>query len=171
MSPALLRAVGDFWIRRDVAVLSVRVDSCEIAGLFTEGGFALWPSKYTIYSIANSPYKNGKGDIVLEFVTACREHGIKPGLYIAASCDGEHLQFAMSLGIFSKTHSILRLFAAYHHCGPEQPLPTAAEYEQLQNDMVREHGLAYQLVTAFRCVSTALVVPKGGAPLADRWRS
>ena len=45
-----------------------------------EGGFALWPSKYTNYSIAHSPYMGGKGDIVMEFVTACRAHGLKAGL-------------------------------------------------------------------------------------------
>ncbi len=46
-------------------------------------GFCLWPSKYTEHSIKNSPYKNGKGDIVKEFVDACRKHGLKVGLYLS----------------------------------------------------------------------------------------
>ncbi len=46
-------------------------------------GFCLWPSKYTEYSIKNSPYKNGKGDIVREFVDACSEFGIKAGIYLS----------------------------------------------------------------------------------------
>jgi alpha-L-fucosidase len=46
-------------------------------------GFCLWPSKYTEHNIKNSPYKNGQGDIVREFVDACRKHGIKPGLYLS----------------------------------------------------------------------------------------
>jgi alpha-L-fucosidase len=46
-------------------------------------GFCLWPSKYTEHSIKNSPYKNGKGDIVGELAEACREAGLKLGLYVS----------------------------------------------------------------------------------------
>jgi len=46
-------------------------------------GFCLWPSKYTEHSIKNSPYKNGNGDIVREFTDACREYGVKAGIYLS----------------------------------------------------------------------------------------
>ena len=46
-------------------------------------GFCLWPSAYTEHSVKNSPYKGGKGDIVREFTDACREEGIKAGLYLS----------------------------------------------------------------------------------------
>ncbi|MEZ4964591.1 MAG: alpha-L-fucosidase [Saprospiraceae bacterium] len=46
-------------------------------------GFCLWPSKYTEHSIKNSPYKNGQGDLVGEFVASCRKHGLKVGLYLS----------------------------------------------------------------------------------------
>ncbi|QDT68951.1 Alpha-L-fucosidase [Planctomycetes bacterium MalM25] len=49
-----------------------------------EGGFCLWPSKTTDYTIANSPYQNGEGDIVRDFVASCRRHGLKVGLYHTA---------------------------------------------------------------------------------------
>lgn len=44
-------------------------------------GFANWPSAYTEYSVKNTPWKNGQGDIVDEFTHACRKYGIKVGLY------------------------------------------------------------------------------------------
>lgn len=47
-------------------------------------GFCLWPSAYTEHSIKNSPYKDGKGDIVGEVAEACRRHGVKFGIYLSA---------------------------------------------------------------------------------------
>ncbi len=44
-------------------------------------GFALWPSKYTEHSVKNSPWWEGKGDLIREFVDACREYGLKVGIY------------------------------------------------------------------------------------------
>src|SRR5512136_1811923 len=46
-------------------------------------GFCLWPSRTTEHSIKRSPYKNGHGDVVREFVEACRAFDVKVGLYLS----------------------------------------------------------------------------------------
>ena len=46
-------------------------------------GFCLWPTTTTEHCIRNSPYKNGKGDIVKEISEAAHRHGLKFGVYLS----------------------------------------------------------------------------------------
>ena len=46
-------------------------------------GFALFPSKYSTHTVRESKWKNGKGDILKELSAACKEYGLKMGLYIS----------------------------------------------------------------------------------------
>lgn len=46
-------------------------------------GFCLWPTRTTRHSVAASPWRGGNGDVVRDFVNACRDAGLEPGLYLS----------------------------------------------------------------------------------------
>jgi len=46
-------------------------------------GFMQWQSDLYPYGVRQSPWRNGKGDVVADFVRSCRAAGVKPGLYFS----------------------------------------------------------------------------------------
>jgi len=46
-------------------------------------GFSLWPSIYTEHSVKNSPWKNGKGDLIRDLAKSCKKYNLKLGIYLS----------------------------------------------------------------------------------------
>lgn len=72
-------------------------------------GFSLWPTKAHAYSVASSPWKGGKGDLVADFLASCRAFGIRPGLYAST---GRNCLYGICGDIGRKPESVWRPYAA-----------------------------------------------------------
>jgi len=65
-------------------VLSAKAAGAKFAILTAthETGFAIFQSDYNPYCLKALKWRDGKADLVKDFVDACRKHDIKPGIYL-----------------------------------------------------------------------------------------
>lgn len=53
------------------------------------GGFCMWQTETTDYSVKSIPWRDGKGDVLADLVESCRKRGIRLGVYLSP-CDRKH---------------------------------------------------------------------------------
>jgi alpha-L-fucosidase len=52
-----------------------------------QGGFCMWQTGTTKYSIANTPWKNGRGDVLADLSASCRKRNLRLGVYLSPRDD------------------------------------------------------------------------------------
>ncbi len=89
-------------------------------------GFALWPTDVNDYSCKYMPWKDGKGDIVGEFIAACKKYGLLPGLYYHPTCNG---YYGIDNGV--KYDYKGEMYQNYVHCVERQVEELWSRYGEL----------------------------------------
>ena len=75
-----------------------------------QGGFCMWQTQTTGYSIRNTPWKGGRGDVLAEIAASCQRRGLPLGVYVCPRDD----HFGAGTGGVCKTPELqLRYNAMY----------------------------------------------------------
>ncbi len=75
-------------------------------------GFSLWPSAFTEHSVKNSPWKNGEGDVIAELAAACKEFGLKLGIYLSP-WDRNHPEYGQPAYVTYYRNQVKELLTNY----------------------------------------------------------
>jgi alpha-L-fucosidase len=103
-------------------------------------GFCLWPSAYTEYSVKNSPWKNGQGDVVKEFTDAMHAAGMRVAFQIAPADDNYP---STSAGY--ETYFRNQLSELLTHYGPVYEIELPGDKVPIAIDWAGIADLAHQL--------------------------
>lgn len=69
-------------------------------------GFALYPSRYTDFDVASSSWRDGKGDVLREFVDSMRKYGLKVGVYLSPADHNAYSEGIYANGSSQSTRTI-----------------------------------------------------------------
>ena len=90
-------------------------------------GFCLWPSKFSKHTVRESKWKNGQGDVLKELSKACREAGLKFGVYISP-WDRNHPDYGTEKYNDVFAGMIKEIFQSYTCFFPLGPSPLAPSH-------------------------------------------
>jgi len=108
-------------------------------------GFCLWPTDHSDYSIRHCPWREGKGDVVREYLDAMREQGIRTGLYYSPA---DQVVFSQKLSMAEHNRIIenhlLELCTRYgkidylwfDNCGSDK---CVYEWDRFSEAIIRKH--------------------------------
>jgi alpha-L-fucosidase len=74
------------------------------------GGFCMWQTETTSYGIRNTPWRNGKGDVMADLSQSCRKRGLKLGIYLSPRDD----KFGAGTGGQCKTREMQTAYDALY---------------------------------------------------------
>jgi alpha-L-fucosidase len=75
-----------------------------------QGGFCMWQTQTTSYSIGNTPWRDGHGDVLGDLSESCRRHGLKLGVYLCPRDD----HFGATTGGVCKTPELQKKYDAMY---------------------------------------------------------
>ena len=89
-----------------------------------QGGFCMWQTKTTDYSIRNTPWRGGHGDVLADIAASCRKYGLKLGVYVCPRDD----HFGAKTGGICKTPDLQARYDAMYR---EQLTEILSRYGEL----------------------------------------
>ena len=115
-------------------------------------GFMQWQSDIYPYGVKQAKWRDGKGDLVKDFVTSARKHGLLPGLYTAM----HHNAF---LGV-TKSRGIVNA-KGYFGEGPEAQKKYSASCEAALEELLGNYGELFEV-----WFDGGILPPEKGGPRA-----